>query len=234
MYDLGQYIERGIPDKSTKADGQLASVTLNKELTSKEFTTNAASYSEMTNDSLENAYKILEYYSNNLEELGDLGSKEIKEAAKNDQKEVTFDVLTAADFAPSEEMSEAMENEENVSLTISSDDIEDGALYFVIHESDVREGYYDVLLTQASGTDINIEIPDLSPVSYTKVSINTVKTMEIEDPEDAETPEAVDETENDGISARTIILYILLILIIVGFVVFNILLKKNKLPFLKK
>lgn len=234
-YEIGSFVERGLPSSSIKlADGQVAATTTNKvDTTNKpEFITNALSYSDVTDEQLENAYKVLEYYTLNLEELGDLGSSEIKQAATNEQKEVAFDVLTAIDLEPSEEMIEAMDNNENVSVNISSEAIENGALYFIIHESTEREGTYDVLLTKAEGTEINFEIPDLSPVMFTKVSVNTVKELTVED-EVTETPETVENTDDSGVSAKTVILYVALIILIVGFIVFTILFKKKKLPFLR-
>ena len=234
-YQLGSYVERMLPNGVVAvADGQLATSTLNKlgDGVKPEFTSNAASLGEITDEQLANAYQILDYYSDNLEELGDLGSTEIKQAATNEQKEVVFDVLTAVDIEPSEEMLTAMENNENVEVTISSDSIVDGELYFIIHESTEREGTYDVILTKANGNELGFEVPDLSPVTFTKVTINTVKELPVED-EVMETPEVVEDSGNGGLSAKTIVLYVVLVLLIGGFVVFTILFKKRKLPFFK-
>ncbi|MBQ7103986.1 MAG: ATP-dependent zinc metalloprotease FtsH, partial [Anaerotignum sp.] len=85
-YDLGTVIETLLPDSKesdTVAKNQVATTVLNKlENSRAALSTNADSTKNTTEEQLSNAYLILAYYMNHLDELGDLGSEEIKEAAR--------------------------------------------------------------------------------------------------------------------------------------------------------
>ena len=190
--ELGTVTQRTLPTTSTVDSTQKAVVTLHNLPAENTFvlTTNAASATEQaTSQQKNNAYKIVDYYKNNLKELGALGSDEIANAATNDNIEVTFDILTSVDIEASEEQKAAIANGDEIELKMTSSDFEDDALYLVIHESDVRTGEFDVMLAKLDNDELTMSLQDLSPVTITKVSVNKVQGIE----------EAVDETSETDI-----------------------------------
>ncbi len=190
--ELGTVTQRTLPTTSTVDSTQKAVVTLHNLPTDNTFvlTTNAANATDQaTSQQKNNAYKIVDYYKNNLKELGALGSDEIANAATNDNMEVTFDILTSVDIEASEEQKAAIANGDEIELKMTSSDFEDDALYLVIHESDVRTGEFDVMLAKLDNDELTMSLQDLSPVTITKVSVNKVQGIE----------EAVDETSETDI-----------------------------------
>lgn len=173
--------------------------------------------------------KIVNWYMNNLEELGNLGSQEIKDAATDSSKSVTFDMLASFDVTPSDAQQDAIDNKQDVDLTISSPDIEDGALYLVIHESDLREGTFDVALTQAYGSEIDIKVPDLSPVTLTKIIVTDAEGISSSSTQQSteELPQEVEESNKNNSGFR-IIMYFLIVVAIGGAVVLLVLAKRRK------
>lgn len=209
---LGEVFETMLPTSTTKAGTQNASTTLNiNEGEVADITTNAKETSLATEEQKNNALKIVNWYLNNLEELGNLGSPEIKAAATDPVKSVTFDVLTSIDLTPSDEQQKAIDNQQDVNLTVSSSEIEDGALYLIVHESDLRKGTFDVLLTRAYGNEIDINVPDLSPVTLTKITINDVNSISSESTEISteDTPQEIQDNDKENSGFR-VVMYILL------------------------
>lgn len=188
-----------------------------------------SSLNAATSEQKNNALKIVNWYMNNLEELGNLGSQEIKDAATDSSKSVTFDMLASFDVTPSDAQQDAIDNKQDVDLTISSPDIEDGALYLVIHESDLREGTYDVALTQAYGSEIDIKVPDLSPVTLTKIIVTDAEVISSSSTQQSteELPQEVEESNKNNSGFR-VIMYFLIVVAIGGAVVLLVLAKRRK------
>ena len=228
---LGEVLETMLPETTTLASDQQAATTLNQIDDSKvvDITTNAKDTNAATSEQKNNALKIVNWYMNNLEELGNLGSQEIKDAATDSSKSVTFDMLASFDVTPSDAQQDAIDNKQDVDLTISSPDIEDGALYLVIHESDLREGTFDVALTQAYGSEIDIKVPDLSPVTLTKIIVTDAEVISSSSTQQSteELPQEVEESNKNNSGFR-VIMYFLIVVAIGGAVVLLVLAKRRK------
>ena len=228
---LGEVLETMLPETTTLASDQQAATTLNQIDDSKvvDITTNAKDTNAATSEQKNNALKIVNWYMNNLEELGNLGSQEIKDAATDSSKSVTFDMLASFDVTPSDAQQDAIDNKQDVDLTISSPDIEDGALYLVIHESDLREGTFDVALTQAYGSEIEIKVPDLSPVTLTKIIVTDAEVISSSSTQQSteELPQEVEESNKNNSGFR-VIMYFLIVVAIGGAVVLLVLAKRRK------
>lgn len=228
---LGEVLETMLPETTTLASDQQAATTLNQIDDSKvvDITTNAKDTNAATSEQKNNALKIVNWYMNNLEELGNLGSQEIKDAATDSSKSVTFDMLASFDVTPSDAQQDAIDNKQDVDLTISSPDIEDGALYLVIHESDLREGTFDVALTQAYGSDIDIKVPDLSPVTLTKIIVTDAEVISSSSTQQSteELPQEVEESNKNNSGFR-VIMYFLIVVAIGGAVVLLVLARRRK------
>ena len=228
---LGEVLETMLPTTTTQAENQQATVSLNEIDDSKvvDITTNAKDTNNVTDEQKNNALKIVNWYMNNLEELGNLGSPEVKEAATDSTKSVTFDMLASFDVTPSDEQQNAIDNQQNVNLTVSSPDIEDGALYLVIHESDLRPNTFDVLLTQAFGNEIDINVPDLSPVTLTKITVGDSDVISSSSTQ-LSTEETPQEVTNNGKnnSGFKIVMYILIVVALGGAAALIIIPKRRK------
>ena len=228
---LGEVLETMLPETTTLASDQQAATTLNQIDDSKvvDITTNAKDTNAATSEQKNNALKIVNWYMNNLEELGNLGSQEIKDAATDSSKSVTLDMLASFDVTPSDAQQDAIDNKQDVDLTISSPDIEDGALYLVIHESDLREGTFDVALTQAYGSEIDIKVPDLSPVTLTKIIVTDAEVISSSSTQQSteELPQEVEESNKNNSGFR-VIMYFLIVVAIGGAVVLLVLAKRRK------
>lgn len=219
MKQLGESAQTQVPTTTEKAKDQKATITLNQIAVDADaqISSNGASLTDATEAQKNNALKIINWYLNNLDELGKLGASEIRAAANDDNKSVVCDILASVDVVPSADQQTAIDNQEDVDLRLSSADIEDGALYLIVHESQLREGIYDVLLSRASGDSIEINIPDLSPVTVSKITVNDIEQLEMvtESTQTEETPEALVEEESSNTGFR-IAMYILLIVAIGG------------------
>ncbi|MDD3138751.1 MAG: leucine-rich repeat protein [Lachnospiraceae bacterium] len=236
---LGYYVERKLPsDTSTIANGQLAVVKINQLSGDKAVTikTNAKSYVAASSTEQGNAFKVISYYMNHLNELGTLGDSEIKSAATDNSKIVTADEVMSFDFEASEEQQKAIENGETVDLKITADKIENGALYLIVHESKVRTGTYDVLLARANQNELLINVPDLSPVTIAKITVDSAEEITTTELVNDDTEPEVLQESTDSNNGFRIVMYILLIVAIGGLVVlFVIMKKKDALPdFLKR
>lgn len=219
MKQLGESAQTQVPATTEKAKDQKATITLNQIAADADaqISSNGASLTDATEAQKNNALKIINWYLNNLDELGKLGASEIRAAANDENKSVVCDILASVDVVPSADQQTAIDNQEDVDLRLSSADIEDGALYLIVHESQLREGIYDVLLSRASGDSIEINIPDLSPVTVSKITVNDIEQLEMvtESTQTEETPEALVEEESSNTGFR-IAMYILLIVAIGG------------------
>jgi hypothetical protein len=191
--------------------------------------TNAESYAQTTSEQKDKAYRILTYYLNHLDELGKIGSDELSVAANDELKDVTFEVIASLDVEAGEEQLKAMANEEYAELTISSDDFKDGELYIIVHESEIREGKYDILLVTAENNSLSMYLPDFSPVTIAAVSVEAVEevTEEIAIPEmHAQAVDTVDEVTASNEVFRNV-MYVLIVIAIIGLVVIFAVMKKR-------
>lgn len=205
-YDLGTVVETVVPNSQASsqiANDQVATTELNELGNSRAvLTTNANSTTATSEVQLNNAYLILTYYMNHLDELGDLGSEEIKEAATDESKQVVFDVLSSVNVKASDVQLEEIESNGKTTLTLSSDDFVDGELYLVIHESSVRTNMFDVLLVSADNNELSFDLPDLSPVTVTKISIKNSLNTGIDKNTTITEPET--ETENGELVVESV------------------------------
>lgn len=228
---LGEAFETTLPETTIKAENQQASTTLNKIDDSKavDITTNAKDTNNATDEQKNNALKIVNWYMNNLEELGNLGSTEITAAATDASKSVTFDMFASFDVTPSSEQQNSIDKNQNVNLSVSSPDIEDGALYLVIHESDLRANTFDVLLTKAYGNEIDINVPDLSPITLTKITVDTTDSISSSATKLSarDTPQEIQNNAKDNSKFKGII-YIFIIVAVGGAATFLVLAKRKK------
>lgn len=92
---------------------------------------------------------------------------------------------------------------------------------------DARAETYDVLLTRANQNEISVNLPDLSPVTITKLTVTSVENLVTEEitTEQIE-PEELVEQEPDNSGFR-IFMYVLLVVAVAGLVVLFILIKKK-------
>lgn len=228
---LGEAFETTLPETTIQAENQQASTTLNKIDDSKtvDITTNAKDTNNATDEQKNNALKIVNWYMNNLEELGNLGSTEITAAATDASKSVTFDMFASFDVTPSSEQQNSIDKNQDVNLSISSPDIEDGALYLVIHESDLRANTFDVLLTKAYGNEIDINVPDLSPITLTKITVDTTDSISSSATQLSakDTPQEIQNNAKDNSKFKGII-YIFIIVAVGGAATFLVLAKRKK------
>ena len=234
---LGEVFETMLPISTTMASSQNASTMLNvlENGGVMDIITNAKETSLATEEQKNDALTIVNWYLNNLEELGNLGSPEVKAAATDPTKSVTFDVLTSIDVTPTDEQQKAIDNQQDVNLTVSSFEIEDGALYLIVHESDLRKGTFDVLLTRAYGNEIDINVPDLSPVTLTKITINDVNSISSESTETSteDTPQEIQDNDKENSGFR-VVMYILLFVAVGGAGVLFVLAKRRNGGFKRK
>ena len=95
--------------------------------------------------------------------------------------------------------------------------MQNGALYFIVHESDVRTDTYDITLESAIGNELTMNLKDLSPVTIAKISF--VDGTVIADDEDESTDTITSQNvtgEEKSSSPLRIIFMILGIIAIVG------------------
>ena len=235
-YDLGTVIETLLPDSKesdTVAKNQVATTVLNKlENSRAALSTNADSTKNTTEEQLSNAYLILAYYMNHLDELGDLGSEEIKEAARDENTNVVFDVIASVNVEASEEQLKAMAANKSATLTLSSNDFKDGELYFVIHESSVRANTYDLLLVTADNGELSMELPDFSPVTITKVSIKNAAPVIENSEEDTENEsfvvESIENETDENNETFKVVFDIVIIIAVILLIVIVLYFRKKK------
>lgn len=141
-------------------------------------TSNGSKDSESTAEAKDNANAIFTYYAGHLEELANLGSKEIKESIGDSNKIISISGIAGIDVTPSVIQNEAMEKDEKFSLSLSSNEFTNGNMYLVVHESRERDGKFDVALVVAQNGSIDVELEDLSPVSVAEVGIKDASSFD--------------------------------------------------------
>lgn len=236
---MGEYVTTKLPTTTETATDQKAMISWTKLSDASKIivTTNAAQAQDASEEQLANAEKVINYYMNHLDELGKLGADDIRAAANDSAKSVTCETISSIDVTPSETQQEAMDNGEMVDLKITSDAIENGSIYLIVHESDMREGTFDVLLCEADGDALNISIPDLSPITISKLTVEDIEELNVTEDSTEDSPEALAEDESDNSGFR-IAVYILLVVAIGGACALLVLAKKrnggSSLPFMKR
>lgn len=207
-------------EASQKAEVTLQKLSGNGNTTSAK--TNATTLKAATSGQKDMAYLILNYYMNHLNELGELGSDKIKEAATNENAIVSFEVVSALDVEPSEEQLKEISDNGSANLMITSDSFEDGCLYLVIHESEQREDIYDVLLTEIEDNTISMNLPDFSPVTVAKIDITEMNNMEVTETTDTENMQLIAESEDEQTASNAGFRFVMYVLIFVAFIVLGV------------
>lgn len=195
--------------------------------------TNGKEINDITDDSLENIYKIFNYYANHLEELGNLGSDEVINAANDESKAVILSLVGAGDIKPNVTQETAFRNNRSAILNLKFPNITTGALYLVVHERADQAGQYEVCLTTATDNSLSLNVSSLSPVAVAKVEIKdataVVNSTFTEDVEAMNTEKPA-ETNTGGFRVVMTVLIILMLLVSVGIVVILKLKREGKLP----
>ncbi len=104
---------------------------------------------------------------------------------------------TAADIEPNETQKTAINNGLTTKVNISFDGIDNNEKYLVIHESEKRIGFYDVALVKPQNKIIQFSVPDMSPITIAKVTVDEISNVSISDMQDVET---MQEAEKDDSS----------------------------------
>lgn len=195
---------------------------------------NGKGVNDISQDSLNNIYKILNYYTNHMEELGKLGSDDIINAAADDSKAVVLDMVAAGDILASSAQEAAFKNNTSAKLELSFPNITNGALYLIVHERADRPGQYEVCLTTAASNNVSMNVSSLSPVAVASVQIKDASavvnsTLIGEDVEAMNTP-APEKNGRSGFGVVLIILLIIALLIGAGVFVIMKLKKEGRLP----
>lgn len=224
---LGTVVTRSLPTASELSAGEVTSSasTITYSLNEKDrdansanpFGTNAASFSDSSTESRNKAYKIIEYYRTHPSALANLGYTNIADILSDDTNSLDFDVVESVDITPNNDQIEAMKEGKDVDLKLVG--LDENEMYLIIHESTARNGEFDVLLAKATfnsanGGEIDMVLPDLSPVTVTKLSVSTTKEPVIvtdETQENNDSPSSVVEEEKNG-GGNAVLLVILLIL----------------------
>lgn len=195
--------------------------------------TNGKEINDITDESLENIYKIFNYYANHLEELGNLGSDEVINAAHDESKAVILSLAGAGDIKPNVTQETAFRNNRSAILNLKFPNITTGALYLVVHERADQAGQYEVCLTTATDNSLSLNVSSLSPVAVAKVEIKdataVVNSTYTEDVEAMNTEKPA-ETNTGGFRVVMTILIVLMLLVSVGIVVILKLKREGKLP----
>lgn len=189
-------------------------------------TSNGSKDSESTREAKDNANAIFTYYAGHLEELADLGSEEIKESIGDSHKIVSISGIAGIDVTPSVLQNEAMEKGEKFSLSLSSNEFTNGNMYLVVHESEERDGKFDVALVVAQNGSIDVELEDLSPVSVAEVSIKDLSSFDGEGSVPSGEAVADQQSSSNGMLKVVFIVIALLAVAGVGFLVY--LMKKQR------
>ncbi len=181
------------------------------------------SVGETSDESKSNANAILSYYASNLDRLAALNDSsstltQVTASIGDDSNLVNINAVTSLDVIATDEQKEAIENGETVNVSISSTDFADGT-YLVIHESEEREGEYDIYVVEASNNTIDLELQDLSPISIASITV---------DPVAVTTPDGIEETTAVDSSAKMKILYIAGIAIVLALVIGGVVLIRRR------
>ena len=208
-YENGETVTIKKPSKSSSevaAEGQEAEFELEKlSGESVVFDLKGASFTDTSEEQLESAYTVINYYLNHISELGDLGSIDIKNIADDKDYEVKANVLASMDIVPSADMEKDFEESGKYTLKASSAELEDGSLYFIVHESEDRDNTFDITLETAKNGELSMELKDLSPVTISKISYEDVTLAAADTEEVGGTTEAITSTDvKKGMDAKRI------------------------------
>jgi FtsZ-binding cell division protein ZapB len=195
---------------------------------------NGKGVNDISTESLDNVYKIMNYYANHVEELGNLGSDDVVNAAANESKDVVLDVVAAGDILPSATQESAFNLNQSAKLNVSFPNITNGALYLVVHERADQAGQYEVCLTTAASDSVSMNVSSLSPVVVAKVQIkdaeSTVNSTLTDNAVDTlETP-AEENSNKNGVGTIFVILFIIIVFAVGLVCLFMKLKKDGRLP----
>lgn len=227
----GTVISRGLPEETEKnIDSEKVSfIKLEADtLYADDFGTNAAALTETSNEQKNHANEIFAYYASHPEELARLGYDDIRTALEDETKVINVDAIGSVDVNASAAQKEAIENGEKVTVEIYGSVLEDGNMYFIVHESAARMGTYDVVLVQAENGKLSCELEDLSPISIAEVSTDNAMNQFTADQVDVESPTPQPEVAKENGALNTVFI-ILGILAIAGIAVAVVLMKRKKI-----
>ncbi|RKI38237.1 hypothetical protein D7V86_15135 [bacterium D16-51] len=169
---------------------------------------------ETTDEEKIHANEIFAYYASHLEELANLGAEDIRKCIGDSTKVVGITGIASIDVLPSAIQKEAMKNNENLKLSLTSEKFKNGNMYLVVHESTERDGKFDVVLKTAQNDSVDLELEDLSPVSVAEVTV--VESAAFAGDE-AEVPkEAIQQNEESSNKTLKVIFIVIAILALCG------------------
>lgn len=195
--------------------------------------TNGKEVNDITEESLENIYKVFHYYANHLEELGGLGSDDVANAASDESKAVVLNVIAAGDIKANATQEAAFRNNRSAVLNLRFPNITTGGLYLVVHERADQAGQYEVCLTTANNDSLSLNVSSLSPVAVAKVEIKDAGAV-IDMAEENAVPllgiETPKQPENNRLRVVSIVLILIMLLLGAGFAVLIKMKRDGKLP----
>lgn len=194
--------------------------------------TNGSEAGAVSVESINNAYVIMDYYTNHLAELGELGSAEITSAAKDSSKAVILETVLSADIKPSSTQEAAIKNGVTTKVNVSFDGIDNNSLYLVIHESEVRQGTYDVTMVKPKNGMLEFSLEDLSPITIAKVRLDDVSSIDLTEQESVESVNVPDEGTSSS-TLRYVVYGLIIVALLIGLGVLAYLKLKDS-PFIKE
>lgn len=177
--------------------------------------TNGSEANAVSVDSINNAYVIMEYYTNHLDELGELGSEDITSAAKDASKAVILETVVSADIKPSPTQEAAIKNGVTTKVNVSFDGIDNNSLYLVIHESEARVGTYDVTMVKPKNGMLEFSLADLSPVTIAKVKVDNVSNLNLVEDQDVESVDGPVEGNSNN-ALRFVVYGLIIVALLIG------------------
>ena len=196
--------------------------------------TNGKAINDITEESLDSIYKIFTYYANHLEELGNMGSDDVVNAAHDESKAVILNVVGAGDIEANVTQETAFRNAKSAILTLKAPNITTGALYLVVHERADRAGQYEVCLTTATDNALSLNVSSLSPVAVAKVEIKeataVVNSTMVEEFDITESDQQAAHSGSNAFRVVMIVLIFILLLGTVGLVVIVKMKSEGRLP----
>lgn len=177
--------------------------------------TNGSEAGAVSVESINNAYVIMDYYTNHLAELGELGSAEITSAAKDSSKAVILETVLSADIKPSSTQEAAIKNGVTTKVNVSFDGIDNNSLYLVIHESEVRQGTYDVTMVKPKNGMLEFSLEDLSPITIAKVRLDDVSSIDLTEQESVESVNVPEEGTSSN-TLRNVVYVLIIVALLIG------------------
>ncbi len=177
--------------------------------------TNGLEANAISAESINNAYVIMEYYTNHLNKLGELGSKDITSAAKDASKAVILETVVSADIKPSPTQEAAIKNGVTTKVNVSFDGIDNNSLYLVIHESEERVGTYDVTMVKPKNGILEFSMPDLSSITIAKVKVDNVSNLNLVEEQDVESVDGPSKS-NSSNTLRFVVYGLIIVGLLIG------------------